>query len=198
MVILGLDPAQQCGWALYDTASSSLSSIKAGVIKASGESYEEKAATLGRGLVKLLTADRDKATGKPILPAFVAIEMPIRTQPGRQVRKVKFMGEEQVEEASGSGLNAVISSNQMVGAVCAIIGAYGIPFETVATVTWRSQFLGFGRRAGWQRKDWKKAVRDRCNQFRITVTNDDMADAVGIAFAGKACQSFRMISARAA
>jgi Holliday junction resolvasome RuvABC endonuclease subunit len=175
VIILGLDPAQQCGWALYDTSSSSLSSIKAGVIKASGESYEEKAATLGRGLVKLLTADRDKATGKPILP-----------------------GEEQVEEASGSGLNAVISSNQMVGAVCAIIGAYGIPFETVATVTWRSQFLGFGRRAGWQRKDWKKAVRDRCNQFKITVTNDDMADAVGIAFAGKACQSFRMISARAA
>lgn len=190
MLILGLDPSQTTGWALYDPSPDvTLSAIKAGVLKATGDSYEEKAAALGRSLMRLIKADR---------PDFIAIEMPIRTQPGTVRRKVKFMGEQVEEQSSGSGLNAVISSNQMVGACAAIIGAYGIPFECIAPVTWRVQFLGFGRRPGWQRKDWKKAVRERCHQLKINVTNDDMADAVGIAFAAKACQSFRMMQSRLA
>lgn len=188
MLILGLDAAQHTGWALYDTGASP-SAIRVGVLKAVGDDYEHKSASLGFALMKLIKGDR---------PDFIVIEMPIRSQPARQVRKVKFMGEEQVEEASGSGLNAVISSNQMVGAVCAVVGCYGIPFETVAPVTWRKQFLGFGTNKGWQRKDWKKAVRDRCAQKKIVVTNDDQADAVGIAFAGAATQTFRMMQARAA
>lgn len=187
-LILGLDGAQNTGFALYDTATD-LAAIKAGVIKAVGEDYEHKAASLGLGLMRMIKADK---------PDFIVIEMPIRTQPGRQVRKVKFMGEEQVEEASGSGLNAVISSNQMVGALSAIIGAYQIPFATIAPVTWRKQFLGFGTRPGWQRKDWKKAVRDRCTQLRIAVTNDDMADAVGIAFAGSSLPQAKMMTTRVA
>lgn len=70
--------------------------------------------------------------------------------------------------------------------------------ETIAPVSWRKQFLGFGTRPGRQRKDWKKAVRDRCAQMRISITNDDVADAVGIAFAGAGCHSFKMLEARAA
>lgn len=191
MLILGLDGAQNTGWALYDTAAN-LSAIRAGVIKSTGDDYEHKAASLGLGLVRLIKADR---------PDFIVIEMPIRSQPAaRQKRTVKFMGEERVEEVAGGGLNAVISSNQMVGALSAIIGAFQIPFETIAPVTWRKQFLGFGTRPGWQRKDWKKAVRERCAQLRITVTNDDMADAVGVAFAGASLQTFKMMlnQARAA
>jgi Holliday junction resolvasome RuvABC endonuclease subunit len=91
----------------------------------------------------------------------------------------------------------VISSNQMVGALSAIVGAYQIPFETIAPVSWRKQFLGFGTRPGWQRKDWKKAVRDRCAHLKITVTNDDMADAAGIAFAGASMQTFKMMQNQA-
>lgn len=188
MLILGLDGAQVTGWALHDTAAD-LSAIQAGVLRTSGDDYEHKAASLGLSLMRLIKANR---------PDFIVIEMPIRSQPARQTRKVKFMGEERVEEASGSGLNAVISSNQMVGALSAIIGAYRIPFETIAPVSWRKQFLGFGTRPGWQRKDWKKAVRERCTQLRINVTNDDMADAVGIAFAGASLQTFRHMQARAA
>lgn len=188
MLIMSFDPGQTTGYALFDTMAN-LSAIRAGVIKSAGDDYEHKAASLGIGLVRLIKADR---------PDFVVIEMPIRSQPARQVRKVKFMGEEQTAEASGSGLNAVISSNQMVGALSAIVGAYQIPFQTIAPVTWRKQFLGFGTRPGWQRKDWKRAVRERCAQLRITVTNDDMADAVGIAFAGKATDTFRWIEAEAA
>lgn len=190
MLILGLDGAQNTGWALYDTASASLSSIKAGVIKTAGDDYEHKAASLGLGLVRLIKNDR---------PDFIVIEMPIRSQPAaRQKRTVKFMGEDRVEEVSAGGLNAVISSNQMVGSLSGIIGAYQIPFETIAPVTWRKQFLGFGTHKGWQRKDWRKAVRDRCTQLKIIVTNDDMADAVGIAFAGASTQTFKMMQRRRA
>lgn len=188
MLILGLDGSQSTGWALYDTAAN-ISAIKPGVIKAVGDDYEHKAASLGLGLVRLLRTER---------PDFIVIEMPIRTMPAaRQVRRVKFMGEEQIEEATGSGLNAVISSNQMVGALSGIVGAFQIPFEMIAPVTWRKQFLGFGTRPGWTRKDWKKAVRERCAQLRINVTNDDMADAVGIAFAGAATQTFKMLEHKA-
>ena len=187
-LILSFDPSQSTGWALYDTTAN-ISAIRPGVLKAVGGDYEHKAASIGLQAMRLIKENR---------PDFVVLEMPIRSMPARQTRKMKFMGEEHVEEASGSGLNAVISSNQMVGALSAIIGAYRIPFECIAPVTWRKQFLGFGTRPGWQRKDWKKAVRDRCAQLKITVTNDDMADAVGLAFAGKACDGFRWIEAEAA
>lgn len=185
MLILGLDPSQSTGWALYDTEAS-LSAIRVGVLKATGDDYEHKSASIGFGLMKLIKGDR---------PDFIAVEMPIRTQPA-QKRRVKFMGEDAQEETTGSGLNAVISSNQMVGAVCAIIGAYNIPFQCIAPVTWRSHFLGFGRRTGWGRKDWKRACRDRCSQLKITVTNDDQADAVGIAFAGAGSQTVKMMMNR--
>lgn len=187
MIIMGLDPSQSTGWSRYDTGKDA-SAIEAGVLKAVGDDYEHKAAELGYRLVKLI---------KERKPDFVAVEMPIRSMPARQVRKVKFMGEETVEESSGSGLNAVISSNQMVGAVSAVIGAYGVPFITVAPVTWRKAFLGFGTMKGWQRKDWKKAVRAKCDSLKIIVTNDDMADAVGIAYAAKGSDAFRWIEAQA-
>lgn len=186
MIVLSFDPSQRTGYAYFDTLAP-MSAIRAGSIKVKGEEYEEKAASLGQQLVALIKADK---------PDFVAIEMPIRSQPARQARRVKFMGEVQTEEATGSGLNAVISSNQMVGAISAIIGAYQIPFTTIAPVTWRKAFLGFGTRPGWQRKDWKKAVRDRCQQLRIEVTNDDMADAVGLAFAATGTDKFRWLQAQ--
>ncbi|HEX2753652.1 MAG TPA: hypothetical protein VHP34_11230 [Alphaproteobacteria bacterium] len=187
-LILSFDPAQTTGFAWYDDQAP-LAAIEAGTIKCIGETYEDKAASLGRALVKLIKARR---------PDFIAIEMPIRTQPGQQRRNVKFMGEEQQVEASGSGLNAVISSNQLVGAISAIVGAYNIPFVTIPSVTWRKAFLGFGTHRGWSRKDWKKAVRDRCASLRIVVTNDDQADAVGICFAASHHTALKALRARIA
>ena len=186
MLILGLDGAQNTGWALYDTAAN-LSAIRAGVIKAHGDDYEHKAASLGLGLVRLIKADR---------PDFIVIERAPRQQYGGSAgRRMKFMGEEVADEADGggTGLQSILSTNQMTGGLSGIIGAYQIPFETVMPVTLRKQFLGFGTRPGWQRKDWKKAVRDRCAQLKITVTNDDMSDAVGISFAGASLQTFKMM-----
>ncbi len=187
-LILSFDPAQTTGYAYYDDQAP-LAAIEAGTIKCVGESYEDKAASLGKALVKIIKAKR---------PDFVAIEMPIRTQPGQQKRNVKFMGEVEQVEASGSGLNAVISSNQLVGAIAAIVGAYGIDFVTIPSVTWRKHFLGFGTHRGWTRQDWKKAVRDKCASLRIVVTNSDQADAVGIAFSASHNMAVRALKARAA
>lgn len=188
MIIMGMDVATRTGWSFYDTKAP-LSSIRVGHIDCEGVDYENKAAFLGKAVMKLIKAER---------PDFIVMERPIRTQPGKQVRKVKMIGDIQQVEVSGSGLNAVISSNQLVGSVSGIIGAYALPFETIASVSWRKSFLGFGTRSGWQRKDWKKAARDRCEQFKIKVKNDDQAEAVGIAFHGAGLQQAKLIEQRAA
>lgn len=184
MRILGLDPSQTTGWALYDTEAH-LSSIRAGVMRVSRAEggYEVKAAELGRQLTRLIRDER---------PDFVAMEEPLRTMPAGR-KPVKFMGEELEQTESVGGVLAVISSNQMAGACSAIIGAFGIPFATISSATWRKQFLGFGKRPGWARADWKKACRERCKTLRIVVTNDDMADAVGVAFAGAGMQQAKIV-----
>ncbi|WP_024586032.1 hypothetical protein [Aliihoeflea sp. 2WW] len=181
MIILGLDVAQKTGSALHDD-SRPLSAIEAGVLKAVGRDYEDKSAALARALIILVREAK---------PDLVAIEMPIRTQPAGR-RTVKMMGEDEVVEG-GSGLNAVISSNQLVGAVAAVCGIKAIPFVTIAPASWRKAFLGFSRQPGWGRKEWKKAVREQCARERIVVTNDDMADAVGVAVAAKTTDTYRML-----
>lgn len=182
MIIIGLDVAQKTGTAILDD-SRPLSAIEAGILKAVGREYEDKSAALARALFILV---------REVKPDLIAIEMPIRTQPAGR-RTVKMMGEDEVVEGGGSGLNAVISSNQLVGAVAAVCGIKAIPFVTIAPATWRKSFLGFSRQPGWGRKEWKKAVRDQCARERIVVTNDDMADAVGVAVAAKNTETYRML-----
>lgn len=181
MIILGLDVAQKTGFAAYDDTRS-LSAIRAGVLKAVGDAYEDKSAALGRALFILV---------REVKPDLIAIEMPIRTQPAGR-RTVKMMGEDEVVEG-GSGLNAVISSNQLVGAVSSVCGIKAVPFVTIAPATWRRAFLGFSRQPGWGRREWKKAVREQCAREKIEVTNDDQADAVGIAIAAKNTDTYRML-----
>lgn len=182
MNLIGLDVAKQCGWAFHNT-DRSISSIQAGVLKAQGESFEDRAATLGRQFGLLL-----KQTGRP---ALVAIETPLRMLPQGK-RTAKMMGEEEIV-TGGGGANAMISSNQLVGAIIGLCGWKDIPFVMIPAATWRKAFLGFARQPGWERKDWKRAVREQCARERITVTNDDMADAVGIAIAAKNTPTFKQI-----
>lgn len=189
MIILGIDPATKTGWARFDTTGP-VQAIMAGVLKAEGESHEQKAASLGRSLVALI-----KRIGRPDM---IALEMPMRSAPAARRSNAKFMGEEGEEQTGVAGLTALIVTNQMVGALMGVIGAYGIPFEVMAPTTWRTAFLGYGRQAGFQRKDWKAAVRNQCDMEGIVVTNDDMADAVGLAIAGRNTQTARLIASRKA
>jgi hypothetical protein len=204
MLILGLDPSQKTGWALYDTKAP-LSAIRCGVLKIAAEkkAFERNAGLLGRALVKLLGEHRDPNTKKIILPDFAVIEKAPRQPAGQygQQRKpttVKFMGEEVPaqdgdEAEGGGGLQSTLSTNQMAAALCAVLGAYGIPYEALMSSGWRKSAYGFGTHKGWKREDWKKYSRQMCQQMRITATNDDMAEACWIAFAGKACGKFKEI-----
>lgn len=180
-LILGVDQAQNSGFAWYET-DRSVSAIEAGVLKADGESIVRKATNLGRQFFILLRQRR---------PDLIAFEAPILTAPAAR-RTVKFMGEEQQVQGV-QGLNAVISSNDILSAMATAADIKAIPWVIIPSPTWRKAFLGFARQPGWQRKDWKKAVREACARERITVTNDDMADAVGIAIAARNTPEFKQI-----
>lgn len=187
MIILGIDPAQTTGFAYYDL-SRPLSAIEAGVIKcAPGKKIpiETKAGQLGREFITLLRSRR---------PDFVAIEEPGRRQfdVDDDDGDVDLVGDAE-QGPRKTGLQSIISSNQIVGGFAMICAVKDIPFTTIPAATWRKQFLGFARRSGFARKQWKAAAREKCAQLRITVTNDDMADAVGVAFAAVAEDKFKAL-----
>jgi hypothetical protein len=192
-LILGLDPSQKTGWALYDTQAS-LTAIKAGVIKAGDwekGQFEEMAGSLGRALKDLI-----KENGRP---DFAVVEKAPRQQYGGEETPVEVMGVQTGHmQRTGPGLQGTLSTNQMAAALCAILGAFNIPYEVIMPSMWRKRAYGFGTHKGWERKDWKRHSREKCGQLKIKATNDDMAEAVWIAFAGAGCQTFKMLSARAA
>jgi hypothetical protein len=192
-VILGLDPSQKTGWALFDTAAS-LSTMKAGVIKAGNwekGQFEEMAGSLGRALKDLNNESRK--------PDFAVVEKAPRQQYGGEQVPVEVMGVPTGQtERHGPGLQGTLSTNQMAAALCAILGAFNIPYEVIMPSAWRKHAYGFGTRKGWERKDWKRHAREKCSQLKISATNDDMAEACWIAFAGAGCQSFRMLTRAAA
>jgi Holliday junction resolvasome RuvABC endonuclease subunit len=183
-LILGLDIATTTGFAWYEPGQS-LSSVKTGLLKAEGDNAEEKAASLAQQLVALL---------KPIRPDFVAIEQPMRNVVSFKKTKDTLAGP--VEEQTINPNALQLSS--LCGAAVAIIAAYRIDWETIPSATWRKHFLGEGRHPGRDRAGWKRAAVDRCRMLRIDVKNADAAEAVGIAMAGEATQTFKMTRAKAA
>lgn len=199
MIILGLDPSQSTGWALYDTEQSRkdgnqpFKHIRCGVLRVKGTKgeFEANAGLLGDLLVKLV-----KEVGKP---DFAVLERAPRQQYGQKPKsgKIKFMGAEMVAQdgdgEGGNGLQSTLSTNQMAAALSAVLGAYGIPFEALTDGTWRKASYGFGKRPGWTRIDWKRHARQTCAMHKIQVTNDDMAEACWIAYAGEFRQAFKQL-----
>ncbi|TPJ70479.1 MULTISPECIES: hypothetical protein [unclassified Mesorhizobium] len=183
-LILGLDIASVTGFAWYE-AGAALASVKTGLIKAVGDNAEEKAASLAQQLVALI---------KPVRPDFVAIEQPMRNVVSFKKTRDTLAGpvDEQTINPNALQLSA------LAGAAVAIIAAYRIPWETIPSATWRKHFLGMGRSPGFDRAAWKRAAIERCRVFKIDVKNADAAESVGIAMAGEATQTFKMMRARAA
>lgn len=184
MLILGLDVATTTGLAWYEP-NSPMSTIRTDIFKAEGRTAEEKAASISQHMVALLKTSR---------PNFVAIEEPMRNV---------VMFKKKRNDLAGSRDETTINPNAlqlsaMTGAAIAIVSAYRIPWITVPAQTWRSQFLGFGRKSGFQSKDWKKAAVERCQLLKIPVKRHDAAEAVGVAFAATASQEFKMLLNRAA
>lgn len=184
MLILGLDIATTTGFAWYEPGSS-LSSIRTGLIKATGDDAEQKAASIALQMVAMLKAER---------PDLVAIEQPMRNVVSFKKTKQTLAGP--VEENTINPNALQLSS--LSGAVVGIIAAYRIPWVTIPSASWRKHFLGMGRSPGFDRAAWKRAAVERCRMMRINVKNSDAAEAVGIAMAGEATQAFKMLREKVA
>ena len=182
MKILGCDIATDSGFALYDP-DMPLSAIHTWTFTADGDTNEEKAWKLGRHVQRMV---------KRYQPDFFAIEQPFRNVARYQKKSGGKQSRLDLAQA-GNGApemtvnpQAVIIPNLLVGAVMGIAGAYGKPCTIITEGTWRKFFLGFGRKRGWKRDDYKQAAIDRCLQLNIAISgrkaaND--ADAVGVAVA---------------
>lgn len=178
-LILGIDPATRTGFAIYDDDKPP-SAIRAWSVTLKGGSDELKAAQAGAVLVDVIQEYR---------PDFVAIEAPLKNVVQHKKRSQTMFGEE-----TSSTINpaSVILPCLITGAFLGNVGGFGLPWTTIPVSTWRKQFHGSGRRPGWKRDDWKKAARQRCDQLRISVKNDDAAEAVGVAFAAPSTDVFKM------
>lgn len=184
MMILGLDIATTTGFAWYDPTAS-MSTIRTGIITAVGDNAEAKAASIATQLVAMLKSER---------PDFVAIEQPMRNVVTFKKKKRDMVGEKEEQTINPNALQL----SSLSGAAVAIVSAYRIPWLTIPSSTWRSQFLGYGRKSGFASKDWKKAAMERCQLLKIPVKRHDAAEAVGVAFAASASQEFKMLQVRAA
>jgi hypothetical protein len=183
MLVLGLDIATTTGCALYDTKRD-ISSIKAWSFTVSGDLPEEKAGNMGREMVGIIKQHK---------PDLVVCEQPMRMLVQHAKTESDLLGERQTSTINPMSM---ILPNQLIGSVMGVVFAFNLGWHIMTAEQWRKQFLGFGRQKGWDRKMWKKAARDRCNMLGIKVTNDDMGDAVGVAFAAPSTDTFRMIEAR--
>lgn len=185
MIVLGIDVASRSGYALFDTDRHE-SAIRVGTIQATGDTYEAKAIDLGQKVIALLKKHK---------PDLVAIEQPIRNVMPFAKKKQDLAGD--TEEMTINAGSALLI-NQLTGSVMGVVGGFRMPWMVVPSGTWRKHFLGFARQKGWQRKDWKKAARDKCKQLGISVTNDDQADAVGVAHCAAMSQFAKKLQLEAA
>lgn len=193
MIILGLDIATVSGFCVWDT-SKDLSSAHVWSHRLKGETHEVKAAELGPIISKTL---------KKHNPDLVAIEAPLKNIIQHQKTTQTLIGE---QTSMAMNPASVILPNQLVGAAMGIVGAFdealaktgGQPWQIIPELTWRKAFLGYARKKGMTRKDYKRAAREVCDEKGVTVTNDDQADAVGVTFAARHSDRFRLLERQAA
>lgn len=186
MIIMGLDLANNSGWAVRDSERHR-SSILCGVFSVSEYEWEEKYA-IAANLFNRLRMEHK--------PDFVAIE-----RPEHGVRQFAKAGKPDLAgEAQGTlTINpAALQLTGIAGAVIAICQIKGIPYGTIAATSWRSKYFGKGfkpprkmtrdKRTGVMKEgalDWKQAAIDACQQENIQLPNTvkdqrDAAEAVGV------------------
>src|SRR5690606_13632265 len=127
-------------------------------------------------------------------PDCVTIEQAMRNVVTFKKKRNDMAGEKEEQTINPNALQL----SSLSGAAVAIISAYRIPWLTIPSSTWRSQFLGYGRKPGFASMDWKKAAMERCQMLTIPVKKHDAAEAVGIALAATASQQYKMLQMRAA
>jgi hypothetical protein len=189
MLILSFDIATTTGYCWFEPPArddavnlrAAFASMRPGSFKVTGEEPEDKAADMAPHLIKMFRQ------GKPDL---LVIEQPKRHVQQHEKVVSDLYGRRNVKTINPA---TTILLNQLTGAVVTVARAYDIPFVTIPEDTWRREAYGFGRKRGWQRKDWKKHARELCQLKGIHVTNDDQAEACWIAYAFWRSQAFKML-----
>lgn len=187
MIILGLDIATTCGWALLDTKAERSSTLT-GAFYASGDEVGEKYGEFGAFLIPLLRRHS---------PDFVSIERPLPIVVGQSNQD----GEATMNPASAQQMSGLFGA-----AVGIIWGGYKIPYGTIAPQTWHSKYFekGFkppnrmrkvratGQIVDTGKKDWKRAAIEQALRDKVKLPEtkvdgrEDAAEAVAVA----ACWAF--------
>lgn len=202
-IVIGCDPGQKAGYCFYDT-DRGLSAMEFGVLKPdpNDESYEEMASTIAFKMHEML---KERWPDRSKRPAMAAIEMPPRQKfiiksDDTAARYAKVMGveaevtdDDHKSEGREQGLGSIISTSEIAAALCTVFRLYKIPFVIMKDSRWRKLAYGFGTQKGWRREDWKKHARTTCAHMRVTVTNDDQAEACMLAIAGAADMKFKKL-----
>lgn len=172
MIVMGLDLATRSGWAVRDSERHR-SSIVCGTFTVSEYDWEEKYA-IAANLFERLRKDYN--------PDFVAIE-----RPEHGVRQFAKKGKPDLtgEERMVSTINpAALQLTGIAGAVIAICQIKGIPFGTIAAVSWRPVYFGKGIKPP-EGKDWKDLAIEYAKREKIALPSTkaeqrDAAEAIGI------------------
>lgn len=170
MILAGFDvSSSKTGVAIMDT-SSPLTAIITRSFAADGDDLAAKVQSFTRHMLVILREFR---------PDFAAVEEPLPMIPSFR----KGGGEDLAGEAPASMVVNARSSlvlNALYGSAITALMGMKVPSESVVVETWRKSFLGYGRKRGMKRVDYKRAAKAQCDMLRIPVRNQDEADAVGI------------------
>lgn len=187
MIILGLDQnSKRCGVAIWDTACR-LETILAFSLAIAGDTSTEKVDSFHRQFVDAVRKHK---------PDYAAFEEPLPNIPDYEVEVTDIAGS-YAKRAVNAKSSLVL--NRIAGSAQSILMGFRVPYESVSPETWRKSFLGYGRKKGFKKQQYKKAAKDQCRTERIAISNEDEAEAAGIAFwCGRASQKLKMMQARAA
>lgn len=170
MKIMAFDVSKaKTGWALWDD-SQHYSAMRVGSFKSTGDSLFETVQSFHPQFVKAI---RDNE------PDYVGFEEALPNIPSFRTNSSDLGGEFQKLTVNAK---SSLVLQRLIGDVQAVLIGLRVPHESVPVETWRHAFLGYGRKKGFQRADYKKAARAMCETMGIHVTNDDQAEACGLAF----------------
>lgn len=189
MILAGFDvSSSKTGVAIFDTDKSH-SAILTMSFASEGDVVADKVHSFTRHMIRILKEHR---------PHFAAVEEPLPIIPSFR----KSGGEDLAGEAPASVVVNAKSSlilNVLYGSAMTALQGMKVPTESVVVETWRKGFLGYGRKRGMKRADYKRAAKQQCDLLRIPVRNQDEADAVGIVWwLNGHSQRLKMMQARAA
>lgn len=187
MLILAFDQSiARTGWCLYEPPSHSSMLIGSFTARPTTHmSTEEKTAIFCDEIEKLFRAHK---------PQFVIWEAAAEV-----IRSFVKQGREDLAGPTKAP-PMTVNADQLIlrdiqGHIRHAARARRIPYEPVQPKTWRAAILKNGNLG---REDAKRKAKEFCQMLRISVKNDDQAEAVCIALYGATTQTFRMMQAQRA